>query len=296
VFPPTPRFVGPHDGPAVSRRAFRRLFRSNTLERAVPGFHFPWEGVDDEKGGASRNRADTRRVPMFKENPAFRPPGEPGIPIWRYMDIDKFVDLVGSGTLYLRRADRWPDKWEGLLPDVTRAEWKEVGKWLDNARSQTFANCWQMNTYESYLMWKAYLGKADGVVVQATFNRLVESLVRCQEAVFVGCVNYIDYSTGVIEEWKRGPDIYVPIVYKRSEFRDEREIRVVLNTMSEVALTASAAGKDFVRIPIDVETLIEEVRLSPGAGPECRSKVVEALAAKGINKTVRVSELDKVPP
>jgi hypothetical protein len=233
---------------------------------------------------------------MFKENPVFNPPADAGVTVWRYMDVDKFTDLVTSRTLYLARADRFPDKFEGLLPTATKAEWPSLAEWIRDARSQTFVSCWQLNTHESDLMWTGYLGGKKGVVVQSTYQRLTAALAPCNEAVFVGTIGYMDYDDSVLEEWKRHPNISAPILHKRLEYKDDREIRVVLNTMSDTALRARGAGETGVRIPIDVDTLIDQVRLMPRAGADLAQQVNDALQSAGLSKPVVASALDKSPP
>ena len=45
-----------------------------------------------------------------------------GTQLRRYVDLAKYVDLLRTGTLYLRRADRFIDKFEGALtPSIRRA-------------------------------------------------------------------------------------------------------------------------------------------------------------------------------
>jgi hypothetical protein len=232
---------------------------------------------------------------MFKENPVFNPPADVNVPVWRYMDIDKFTDLVTGRTLYLARADRFPDKFEGLLPAATKAAWPALAEWIRDARSQTFVSCWQLNTHESDLMWTGYLGGKKGVVVQTDYQRLTAALAPCPEAVFVGTIGYMDYDVAVLDEWKRHPNIFAPILHKRLEYKDDREIRVVLNTMSDTALRAK--GKEMgVRISIDVDMLIDQVRLMPGAGTDLRQQVSDALRNAGLNKPTVASALDKSPP
>lgn len=233
---------------------------------------------------------------MFKENPVFNPPADANVTVWRYMDVDKFTDLVTSRTLYLARADRFPDKFEGLLPAATKAEWPALAEWIRDARSQTFVSCWQLNTHESDLMWTGYLGGKKGIVVQSTYQRLTAALAPCQEAVFVGTIGYMDYDVSVLEEWRRHPNIFAPILHKRLEYRDDREVRVVLNTMSDTALRAKGVGENGVRIPIDVDVLIDQVRLMPGAGADLNRQVSDALQNAGLNKSVVASALDKSPP
>lgn len=43
----------------------------------------------------------------------FQKPKDLNVPIWRYMDFTKFVDLLDTKTLFFTRADRFDDQFEG---------------------------------------------------------------------------------------------------------------------------------------------------------------------------------------
>jgi hypothetical protein len=66
--------------------------------------------------------------------------------------------------------------------------------------------------------------------------------------------------------------------------------------MSDTALRAKKAGDMGVRIPVDVDRLIDQVRLMPGAEADLRQQVSDAMRIVGINKPVFDSALDKSPP
>lgn len=112
----------------------------------------------------------------------------------------------------------------------------------------------------------------------------------------MGTIGYMDYDVSVLEEWRHHPNIFAPILHKRLEYKDDREIRIVLNTMSDTALRAREAGETGVRIPIGVDALIDQVRLMPGAEADLDRQVNDALRNAGLNKPVVASALDQSPP
>jgi len=77
-----------------------------------------------------------------------------------------------------------------------------------------------------------YLRGDPGVVVETEFQRLTDSFTPCDEAVYVGLVQYIEYDSDEIKGWNRTVNILQPIMHKRMEYRSDEEVRVVLNTMS----------------------------------------------------------------
>ena len=90
--------------------------------------------------------------------------------VWRYMDIDKFLHLVEKRALYLCRADKLQDRYEGRY---SRQQITDMSAWLkargvqdaedreanyrSKNRRQTYISCWCMSNCDYDLMWKAYV-------------------------------------------------------------------------------------------------------------------------------------------
>jgi hypothetical protein len=98
---------------------------------------------------------------------------EPNQTIWRYMNLEKFLDLILSESLFFCRVDKLSDKAEGTVPQKNVEEmYAETQKW-DIQPTQSFAekfvkgqikniisfkqftlvNCWSMNEDESFALW-----------------------------------------------------------------------------------------------------------------------------------------------
>jgi hypothetical protein len=75
-------------------------------------------------------------VEPFVDSPE---PRDPQAPLWRYIEFWKFKDLVESGELYMRRADRLNDEHEGL----PAAEYERVLNlnWLQSTRARIGEHC-----------------------------------------------------------------------------------------------------------------------------------------------------------
>jgi hypothetical protein len=116
-------------------------------------------------------------------------------------------------------------------------------------------------------MWKAYVARGEGVAVQSTVSRLASAFIDgpglTQGAtIYIGEVQYLDFKTG-------DPGVplnaYAPVLWKRTYFRDERELRAVL----ALDATGPAAGLvaqglvPGIEVPVSLSTLIETVRLAP---------------------------------
>ncbi|WP_417377489.1 hypothetical protein [Gimesia maris] len=233
---------------------------------------------------------------MYSDIPAFEAPSDRTSTVWRYMNVKKFRDLVTSRSLYMARADRFADQFEGLLSVPTRNQNSSVAEWIRDARSQSYVSCWQLNTHESAHMWEQYLRENQGVVVETEFQRLTASFGPCKEAVFIGLIHYIDYDSAQIIGWDRTINIYQPIMHKRLEYQSDKEVRIVLNTMSNTALHAKANDKQGLSLPINIDVLVKRVRLMPGASSELQREIHDLVSNAGLECEVATSSLDRSPP
>lgn len=177
----------------------------------------------------------------------FDPPEDSTIPLWRYMDFTKFVSLLESQTLFFCRTDLLGDPWEGSL---TKAEAEKRLAWETSTKrrvlhstshskirsevTNSIASCWHMNEYESMAMWRLYLTGSEGVAVQSTYQRLIDSFPQFdgeskgrnedntekELLIHVGVVHYVDYEA-------TNPIGFRRELRKRKSFEHEREIRAV---------------------------------------------------------------------
>jgi hypothetical protein len=101
-------------------------------------------------------------------------------PLWRYMDVSKFLALLASSQLPLIRVDKLGDQYEGFVAALPKQDYAgrilgkkelehdcEVRKNAKRARTHFYASCWHGNEEESDAMWKLYL-KGDGLAIQTT--------------------------------------------------------------------------------------------------------------------------------
>ena len=50
---------------------------------------------------------------MYREHESFVAPSDPDVKIWRYMNTDKFLDLITTKSLFFASSDRLGDPMEG---------------------------------------------------------------------------------------------------------------------------------------------------------------------------------------
>lgn len=177
---------------------------------------------------------------MYKEHRAFEKPNDENIKIWRYLDFTKLVSLLDKQALFFCRADKLLDPFEGsyskaniqLRPKVYKGILSEkvqtkLSDIYDYIRKCTIVNCWHISEHESAAMWKLYLKSDEGVAIQSTFKRLVESFNDYLKDVYIGKVKYIDYKTDLIPEG----NLFFPYLHKRKSFEYEHELRAIIGEL-----------------------------------------------------------------
>lgn len=159
-----------------------------------------------------------------------RQPDDLDTPVWRYMNVGRFLWLLLQRQLWLAPLNSFSDTFEGVAPHTVRhalsSEFKpetygfaaetDAMAALRAIRQNVFVSCWHLGPTESDVMWRSYCSE-EGIVIRTTYRRLRDSV----GGLPVGLVDYADFST------YRGE--YDPVLgawLKRSEFSGDREIRV----------------------------------------------------------------------
>ena len=107
-----------------------------------------------------------------------------------------------------------------------------------------FCNSWFLKPIESHSMWTEYGEKIPtSIAIQTTVGDLIDSLYFDDNEfhIHIGRVEYIDYKTGYIEEYKDFSEehltdhdtvlklFYAPVMHKRNLFEDEHEVRAIIS-------------------------------------------------------------------
>ncbi len=248
-------------------------------------------------------------VETFVDDPE---PTDPKAPIWRYVKFWKLTDLVETGELYLRRADKLDDEQEGLPPaeyervlhlskydlnDIQERD-NQVG-FLAQVRQSFYVNCWHLHVEETAKMWARY-GK-DGVAIVSRYDLLKQVLDPLPDRTKVGLIRY---GTSHLTGW----NAIRFVTTKREEYSQEREVRAMIwltgtndGMNRHFDLTNRPHDRPIydppetlpegIRRDIDVASLIAEVVVSPIAPADRVTEVRALLATAGIVSTVRESRL-----
>jgi hypothetical protein len=220
--------------------------------------------------------------------------------IWRYMEMAKFQSMIATSSLWMSRADKFDDTFEGSISEATRkampygpdvtpgmiARFNVIHQWW---KQWTHVSCWQYADHENALMWAAYAKK--GVAIRTTFAKLAAQL---PERAMISPVMYKDYSHELVPE-----GTHMRYFVKRHFFKSEREIRAVLINAPPNSEGTEDLGRDNpdlgLVVPVDLALLLDAVVARPYAPPDEIAILEAAISAAGLNIPVHASELSGEP-
>ena len=241
----------------------------------------------------------------------------PTAKLWRYMDLSKFISLIGKKKLYFPSLESFEDIFEGAKGIIERKgiwnefyteflEWairtppegntrdltdeyveKNAAMILSNLervgvseRKDIFVSCWHCNQYESEAMWKLYSTNVENAIaIQTTSQQLYEALGK-DPSIQIGKVQYIDFT-------KRFSAVNGAYWYKRKSFEYEQEVRAVVKVQKA---NSSGIEKD-----IDIEKLIVAIYISSYAPKWFEDVVYDVVKKYGLNKPIFHSEMAVTP-
>jgi hypothetical protein len=234
-------------------------------------------------------------MPSSKK-PLFKPPSNPRIKIWRYMDFTKYVSLLEDESLFFCRGDFFEDPFEGsytkLNKEIAAIEWGILSVGTSDIykriRQWTLINCWHMNEHESAAMWRLYAKTNEAICIQSTYERLRQCL---DERTYIGEVKYIDYNTDAIPEY----DSVSAFLHKRKSFEHEREVRAIIQELPTRENYDAAPPDSGVSKKVNLDQLIEAIYTAPSSPVWFHRLVKKVVAKYGLNKQVIQSSLDDEP-
>ena len=208
--------------------------------------------------------------------------------IWHYMPIRHFLTLLNSKHLYFSRVDHLDDKAEVLVSDAERQYWKKVlkidlGSWVESERKRVFVNCWIKSKMENSVMWSAFASQGNGVAIKTTVDKLIRSY-QGDKHVNILDVNYIDHRLQPIQPPDGPINVLRFFSTKRIFYEPEQELRLIYES-------SKVDEYDFFQIPIDINVLIEELRVGPNTEEDVLDMLRIMVPVKGGSFPVVRSEL-----
>lgn len=225
--------------------------------------------------------------------------------VWRYMEYWKLEKLLNGSSLFFPNATKLSDQYEVSIPDsVLTSKKKELKKmglrgkdleeelavfyWETNPmKDLVMVNCWSVNPYESYALWKIYLGgKKNGVAIKTTVSSLRNSIQKgndpYSEEFFVGRVKYRTHLKQ--EELAR----LSVIATKKPYYDFERELRLfIINYPLSEGGTIPPYDIHVGRfVNVNLRTMIHQVYISPFAESTYYQEVDSLMKSNGFKVNI----------
>lgn len=177
--------------------------------------------------------------------------------VWRYMSFEKFANILATKSLFFARADKYNDKYEGYVPEsIIMSYASRVSRINPNFRQYIMCNCWHHGNEESMAMWDKYHLRNSGIAIKTTIGNLKNSLPD-EPNVFIGQIEYIENHNqiDIPEDLPIESLLHYPYFYKRTPFKYEQEVRVIIDVVSCLHDAPYEFGRP---LKIDVKTLMSE--------------------------------------
>jgi|SRR5690606_1891347 len=206
------------------------------------------------------------------------------IPLWRYMDLWKFLKIINSSTLFFPSVRLLGDQLEGRIPQEVYNYMKFQDK--SNGRNDNFVDVfkdfmeqyaikntlvlsWNAAKNESFALWKMYAKDKLGIAIKTNLDRLRSCFDKTEEKIFIGEVNYYDK-----ENPKYDITGFSTLLTKHIYYSFEQEVRCLIKIEEQNSVY------DFKNVAVDLDVLIEEVYLSPFAFDSGLNEIIEFLKDK----------------
>lgn len=236
-------------------------------------------------------------------HPSFPQPENGEGKVWRYLSLSKFLSFALSNKLYLTRIDLLGDSHEGTYTKLNSQQEPQIFMVQDNAglresilqrntriRKSMFINCWRLADYDSEAMWKLYCPNNEGVAIQTTYSKLVNSIPG-GKTTFIGKVTYLDYEKELFDNW----NVFNAAMHKRKAFEHENEVRIIKSESKYWDINSEPCLIEGIEIETHLFENIQSIYVNPYA-PEWFFKTVKKLTDRlGISLEIKWSEIKSKP-
>lgn len=152
---------------------------------------------------------------------------------------------------------------------------------LDSINNSLLVNCWHENDSESDAMWGLYSNRVFGITITSTPSRIRQAFSENNVNLLVTPIEYHDlHSSNKV--FNR-----LPVTYKHKAFEHEKEYRIYL---TGYPLSIENVG---VSLPVNTDTLIEKIILSPECPQWFRETIEWAVKSAKIDINIEDSIFNK---
>jgi hypothetical protein len=188
--------------------------------------------------------------------------------IWRYLSLDKFIDLLLKKRLIFSPIEIMSDQNEvrwilDTIDDSNENHREGVEKFVESHLKNNFISCWTKNPDEKISLWRHYLGKDGiGVAIQSTVDSFYKH-VNWEEKSF--SIHEVIYKKELkFEDIEKGQLNFT----KSIAYKDEEELRILthFNFMGfdeEMKRPVFFEPPKFRSIELELEKFISRIMISP---------------------------------
>lgn len=190
----------------------------------------------------------------------------------RYMDLEYFIRMLKTETLYAKRKRCYEDPFEKHIPMDSPIFMKPNGgntspqPRMDERKKEAIneyekwavmpTSCWTLDKENNYLMWKSYA--PNGIRIASTFNLFVSAI--CSDSNFSRDTCTLHYGS---MEYGRFSKTVQSAFWKDIAYRGEHEFRFYFELEGDNCDTRECNGENGICIPMNMGLLIKSVQISP---------------------------------
>ncbi|MBX3640413.1 MAG: DUF2971 domain-containing protein [Nitrosomonas sp.] len=217
-------------------------------------------------------------------------------PVYRIMPVSRLLQCLEEKQLVLVPPRKWDDPFENYLLSA-KIKLSDTGEFGDmgRIRDKVYGQCWTQYK-ETDAMWRIYSSDKSGAKVRTTPRKLLDALKGCNPqfgdiTCFIGKVQYQTQKDLVSTLMKlklltsNGSGIAKSLLYKRVEFRHEKEVRLIYTD-----------GEGLIHpVGIDPNKLFDEIVFDPRMDIHLYAAYAAAVKTKNFSGRVAQSVLYKPP-
>ncbi|NQT27036.1 DUF2971 domain-containing protein [candidate division KSB1 bacterium] len=225
---------------------------------------------------------------------------DPDQKIWRYIKLNRFLDMIKDNMVHFASANQFDDLFEGAVAvqaydfpvDPRYSEMDYTERAFFALKRLTKINCWHIEDYESAAMWQLYSDQGKGVAIVSTPRKIDNFLTSYKikpeykdENLWGGNVNYVNLleehlDVGMLERF----------YFKHNAFSWEKEFRCVVSL--RYAEESGCQIPEFgIFLKANLLELIERIHIGPSIQPEQREKIFKECEKFELDDRIIVSSL-----
>lgn len=217
-------------------------------------------------------------------------------PVFRIIPVHRLLECFQKKQLILVSPQKWDDPFENLLLSAKEIPANGGAGDMQSVRDKVYGQCWTLHK-ETDAMWRIYSSEKNGAKIKSTPRKLLEALRASNSKLadnynycFIGKVRYEKTQKNLVKKLnnldQNRSGIAKSLMYKRNEFRHEKEVRLVYIGQSG----------DVHPFTIDPNTTFDEIIFDPRMDAELYEAYKAAIKAKGFTNRIDQSVLYRLPP